>query len=119
MMKQAARAALLAVVLGGALAGCSSASSAFTGTWGSTGEGKPNLTISDDGRFTGSDGCNSLSGKGTVKGDTFTFGPIASTLKACPGVHTWLGGADTAKVDGSTLTVYGSGGGKLGTLDKN
>ena len=107
-----------AVIAVAALAGCSSSGSSFTGTWGSSATGQPNLTIKDDGTFSGTDGCNALSGKGTISGDTFTFGPFASTQVACPGVHPWLNLAHTAKVDGSTLVVYKNGGEKIGTLDK-
>ena len=110
--------ALAAVAVVVALSGCSSSASAFTGTWGSTSAGEPNLTIKDDGTFSGNDGCNDLSGKGTVNGDTFTFGPFASTLKACEGVHPWLSMADTAKVSGDELVVYANGGNKVGTLAK-
>ncbi|GIT78339.1 hypothetical protein LLS1_00080 [Leifsonia sp. LS1] len=108
-------AAVAAVI---ALSGCSSSASSFTGTWGSTAAGQPHLTIQDDGTFSGNDGCNDLSGKGTVSGDTFTFGPFASTLKACEGVNPWLNIAVTAKVSGDELVVYKNGGGKIGTLAK-
>ncbi len=107
-----------AVIAVAALSGCSSSASSFTGTWGSNASGQPNLTIKDDGHWSGTDGCNAMSGKGTVSGDTFTFGPFASTLKACEGVTPWLNLANTAKVDGSNLVVYNTGGAKIGTLAK-
>jgi hypothetical protein len=107
-----------AIVALAALAGCSSSGSAFTGSWGDDATGKPSLTIESDGTFSGTDGCNPLKGKGSVSGNTFTFGPFASTLKACEGVTPWLNLASTAKVDGDTLIVYRSGGQKIGTLDK-
>ena len=107
-----------AVIAVAALAGCSSSGSSFTGTWGQNATGQPNLTIKDDGSFSGTDGCNALSGKGSISGDTFTFGPFASTTKACEGVQPWLNLASTAKVDGNTLVVYKSSGAKIGTLDK-
>ncbi|ANF32520.1 META domain-containing protein [Leifsonia xyli] len=100
------------------LSGCSSSASSFAGDWGQVAAGQPSLTIRSDGSFSGSDGCNPLTGKGTFSGDTFTFGPFASTLKACEGVTPWLNLADTAKVDGDTLTVYRSGGTRIGTLQK-
>jgi heat shock protein HslJ len=109
--------ALAAVAAVVALSGCSSSSaSSFVGTWGSTSAGQPNLTIKDDGTFNGNDGCNDMSGKGTFDGDTFTFGPFASTLKACEGVTPWLNLAHTAKVSGDQLVVYGNGEKKIGTL---
>lgn len=100
------------------LAGCSSSGSTFTGTWGSDGTGEPSLTIEADGSFCGTDGRNPLEGEGTISGDTFTFGPFASITQACEGVTPWLNLADTAKVDGNTLTVYRSGGTEIGTLEK-
>ena len=106
-----------------ALAGCSSSGSSsdssFTGTWGEDATGQPSLTIDSDGTFSGTDGCNPVQGTGTVSGDTFTFGPFASTMKACEGVTPWLNLADTAKVDGDTLVVYKTGGEKIGSLDKS
>jgi len=101
-----------------ALAGCSSSGSAFTGTWGQDAPRQPSLTIESDGTFSGTDGCNPLKGKGTISGDTFTFGPFASTLKACEGVTPWLNLANTAKVDGDKLTVFRTDGEKIGTLTK-
>jgi heat shock protein HslJ len=110
--------ALAAVAAVIALSGCSSSASSFTGTWGSSGSGQPNLTIKDDGSFSGTDGCNALSGTGSIAGDTFTFGPFASTTMACEGVDVWLNQADTAKVSGSDLVVYSNAGKKIGTLAK-
>lgn len=101
-----------------ALTGCSNSGSAFTGSWGQDAAGKPSLTIDSDGTFSGTDGCNPLKGKGTVSGDTFTFGPFASIQQACEGVTPWLNLASTAKVDGKTLTVYRTDGDKIGSLDK-
>ncbi|RFA15615.1 hypothetical protein B7R22_06510 [Subtercola boreus] len=101
-----------------ALSGCSSSASSFTGSWGEATAGQPSLTISSDGTFSGTDGCNSMKGQGTISGDTFTFGPFASTLVACEGVTPWLNLASTAKVDAKTLAVYRTGGDRIGTLDK-
>lgn len=110
--------AITAVVVLTALAGCSSSGSSFTGSWGEETAGKPSLTIASDGTFHGNDGCNDMSGKGTISGDTFTFGPFASTMKACEGVTPWLNLANTATVSGDTLTVYKTSGDKIGTLAK-
>jgi len=41
------------------------------------------LEIGDDGRISGTGGCNRMTGKATVSGDRITFGPIASTNMAC------------------------------------
>ena len=114
------RLTLAAVIVAGmlALSGCSPSGSPFTGSWGSTASGQPHLTITADNAFKGSDGCNDMAGTGTVSGDTYTFGPFASTLKACDGVNPWLSRAHTAKVSGDELVIYANGGQKVGTLPK-
>lgn len=102
-----------------ALTGCAGpASTSFVGSWGQTGNGQPNLTIADDGSFQGTDGCNRMTGQGAISGGVFDFGAIASTSMACTGVDTWLSQADTAKVEGTGLVVYGTSGAKIGTLPK-
>lgn len=112
-------AALVAGVAVAAFTGCSGPGlKPFVGGWGQTGSGQPSLTITDDGSFQGTDGCNRLTGKGSISGDVFGFGAIASTSMACSGVDTWLSQADTAKVDGTVLVVYTKGGDKIGSLPK-
>lgn len=91
---------------------------AFAGSWGEDTPGKPSLNIESDGRFSGTDGCNRLIGKGTISGHTFTFGTIASTRMACEGIITWLNLASTATLDGTTLVVFQSIGAPIGTLAK-
>lgn len=44
---------------------------------------KPTLNFGDDGRASGSTGCNSFSGTYTVRGDTISFGRMISTKRAC------------------------------------
>jgi heat shock protein HslJ len=41
------------------------------------------LFLKNDGSVAGSDGCNDYSGTFTTNGDQITFGPLASTMKAC------------------------------------
>ena len=103
------------------LSGCAGTPSgaAVVGMWGSTASGQPNLNIEDDGTFSGSDGCNQLSGQGQIDGDEITFGAIASTTKACEGVDTWLGKAATGNVSGDTMTVLDDGGTTIGTLKRS
>ncbi|QNE36351.1 META domain-containing protein [Leifsonia shinshuensis] len=111
---------LVAVAALALLAGCAGTPSgaALVGTWGSTAASQPNLTIENDGAFSGTDGCNRLTGKGSIDGDTITFGPIASTMMACTGVDEWLGKASSGTAKGSTLVVYDINGSQIGTLDK-
>lgn len=44
---------------------------------------KPTLNFAEDGRASGSTGCNSFSGTYTVRGDTISFGRMISTKRAC------------------------------------
>ncbi|MDN4597777.1 META domain-containing protein [Leifsonia virtsii] len=112
-------AAALAVVL--LLAGCAGTPSGakVVGMWGSTASGQPNLNIENDGTFSGSDGCNRLSGQGQIDGNEITFGSIASTMMACEGVDEWLGKAATGNVSGDTMTVLDESGKTIGTLPRS
>lgn len=112
-------AAALAVVL--LLAGCAGTPSGakVVGMWGSTASGQPNLNIENDGTFSGSDGCNRLSGQGQIDGNEITFGSIASTMMACEGVDEWLGKAATGNVSGDTMTVLDDSGKTIGTLPRS
>jgi heat shock protein HslJ len=47
-------------------------------------EPRPHLVFGADGRVSGSDGCNRLTGPYTVKANAITFGQIAGTQMACP-----------------------------------
>jgi heat shock protein HslJ len=112
-------AALMAGAAVTALTACSApAPASFVGDWGQPGSGRPSLTITEDGSFQGTDGCNRLTGKGSISGDVFDFGTMASTSMACSDVDTWLSRAETAKVDGTVLVIYRQGGDKIGTLPR-
>lgn len=119
-----APASVVAVVLTvGLLAGCSAPSPGerVLGTWGEgTGAADPHLVFTEDGRVSGSDGCNSLSGSWRAKDDAVVVSDVASTLMACPGVDTWLRGIAQATLsdDGGRLTVTDDAGTRIGTLDR-
>jgi heat shock protein HslJ len=42
------------------------------------------LNFGEDGRVSGSDGCNRFTGAYTESGESLTFGPLATTMMACP-----------------------------------
>lgn len=98
------------------LAGCTGEKVSAEGTWGTGADGKPQLVLAGDGTLTGTDGCNSLSGSWEASGDTVEFGPIITTLMACPGVDTWLAELDSAQLDGSVLRILNADGQEIGTL---
>ncbi|WP_043534494.1 META domain-containing protein [Actinomyces polynesiensis] len=110
---------LMAFSLTGCSGGASESGAADpVGTWGSTAAGSPNLTFTEDGKVSGNDGCNSLSGTWTQDGDTVELGQMVTTLMACMDVDTWLSGAKSATVDGDTLLVEDEGGSQIGTLER-
>jgi heat shock protein HslJ len=118
-------AALLLLAAAAALTACASnagggsASSDPVGTWGDPdANGEPSLVLTNDGKLTGTDGCNQLSGSWSEDDGTITFGELASTRMFCEDVDDWLSKANTAKVDDKTMTVYGPAGKKIGTLDR-
>ncbi len=80
----------------------------------------------EDGRLSGSDGCNRFSTSYTVDGDSITIAPNgASTMMACPepvmkqaqAFMTALNSAATYAVDGTTLTLKDSSGTAVATFD--
>ena len=89
---------------------------ALATTWGSEDEGQPHITFAEDGSVSGSDGCNELAGSWTLTDDTIATDSLATTLKACEGVDTWLSGFATAVIDGDRLIVSGVEGEQIGEL---
>lgn len=71
-------------------------------------ERAPHLTFADDGTVRGNSGCNSFSGRATVKGSTITLGPVAGTRKMCPEAEMGTERAVLAALDGKvTYTIKG------------
>ncbi|MFE6964734.1 META domain-containing protein [Agromyces sp. NPDC057679] len=117
----AAGAAALLLLLAGCLGESGSVQGGSidpTGTWGDADDAEaPSLTLEDDGSFSGTDGCNQLTGTWTVdESDHVQFDDSASTMKACEGVDTWLAGLSQATIADDTMTVLGSDGYEIGTL---
>lgn len=107
-----------------ALAGCAGGSSgdAVIGTWGEgTAAADPHLVFSDDGRVSGSDGCNSLSGSWKADGEAIIVSDVASTLMACSDVDTWLSGIAQATLSegDDQLTILDESGTEIGSLDRD
>ncbi|WP_221585936.1 META domain-containing protein [Microbacterium sp. G2-8] len=88
-------------------------------TFLSSENGRPRLTFSSDGTYSGSDGCNGLQGGYTLDGDTITLAPGLSTLRACRGVDSWLHAAKTLELDGDTLRVCDATGAEIGALTRD
>lgn len=79
----------------------------------------PSITFGNDGRVNGATGCNNFMGSYTINGNAISFGPLASTRKACipalseqeAAMLAILGSASGWNVDGTgKLTVTGGDG---------
>lgn len=92
---------------------------AVLGTWSSEEKGNPFLTFQEDGRVSGSDGCNGLGGEYEVEDEAVTIKRGASTLMACPDVDDWLGKFSSVTIDGDTMTVLNKDGDEIGQLQRD
>ena len=91
------------------------------GQWtASDAAGAPMLSLAVDGAFSGDDGCNVLSGTWLLDDDgTIMFEQMASTLRYCEGVDTWLSKAEHATVEGDTMTIEDADGQLIGELTRS
>lgn len=103
-----------------ALVGCASGGGKSTaeGTWGSGGEGSPQLVLADDGSLSGTDGCNNLFGSWKQDGDKVEFGQVGSTMMYCEGVDTWLSGIKSGEVSGDELAIFDIDENEIGSLTR-
>lgn len=127
-----------AAVLGFALAGCASGAEGgadasttapaaesgdaigVVGVWGDPdAQNTPSLVFAEDGKVTGTDGCNRLMGSWTADGDTVEFAPLVSTRMACEGVDTWLSGGASGTWSDTSLVVLDESGTEIGTLERS
>jgi heat shock protein HslJ len=84
------------------------------------------LIFGADGQVSGNLGCNGLSGNYTIKDGKLTFGPLASTLMACPGPQMTqegsafqiLAGTVSFILSGNSLTIFDRSGANALTLLK-
>src|SRR5262245_46963157 len=82
----------------------------------------PHLVFGTDGRVSGADGCNRLTGPYTVKGEAITFGLLAVTGMACVGnadevsrrFQNVLKGTGHFRITKDRLEFYGATGKPLG-----
>jgi heat shock protein HslJ len=91
---------------------------AIVGQWGSSATGQPNLTFTDKGTVSGTDGCNRISTRYTLHGTTATLDHFVSTMMACEGVDTWLITVHTVSISGDKLLAKNAAGAQIGTLAK-
>ena len=117
-------AATLTVLAAVALSGCATSSGDGSidpvGTWAESSKADaPSLTLAEDGKLTGTDGCNQLTGSWELKDDDLVyFGSVASTRMACADVDVWLDQLSQASISGTTMTVLGQDGAEIGQLER-
>ncbi|WP_426718555.1 META domain-containing protein [Corynebacterium auriscanis] len=63
------------------------------------------MTFEGDGSLSGSDGCNLLTRSGEENAGTVTL-DMATTLKYCEGIDSWLSTAETAKLSNSEFVFF-------------
>ncbi len=100
-------------------ASSNAAPSAPEGVWGNPENTRePSLELHEDGRLTGTDGCNRLMGRWVLEDGTVRFQEVAMTMMACPDVDQWLASAATAVPSEQTLLVYDGEGNEIGSLTR-
>lgn len=107
---------MLALVTGA----CSSPSAVTSpeGSWGSDASQEPQLTLSEGGSLSGTDGCNRLIGSWELVGDRVELSPLGATMMFCEDVDTWLGGATSAEVKDDALHLFDQAGTEIGVLGR-
>ena len=89
------------------------------GTWGdATMTSGPSLVLDEGGEFSGTDGCNRLSGAWSEQDQVISFESVTSTMMACEGVDTWLSELSSARISDDTMTVYAEANAEIGTLQR-
>lgn len=114
-------AAPLAVVAAALLlTACTSQSADYIGTWGDESQDStPSLVLNEDGTVSGTDGCNRILGEYSYENETVVFGNLATTMRFCEGVDTWLNLGSTATVSGDEILVFDADGKELGSLERH
>jgi heat shock protein HslJ len=86
---------------------------------------QPHLVFGAEGRLSGADGCNRLTGPYTIKGNGITFGEIAGTRMACPKTDeiakrllAALKGTSHWSIVNDRLEFYGATGKPLAVLER-
>ena len=97
----------------------SSAAESAAGIWGNPENSRePSLELHEDGRLTGTDGCNRMMGRWVLEDGKVRFEEMAMTLMGCPGVDQWLASAASAVPGADTLLVYDGAGNEIGSLTR-
>ena len=88
-------------------------------------EREPYLEFLANGRVSGADGCNRLTGPYRVNGEAITFGNLAATMMACPGTdeiarrfRSALEGTGHWRIENGRLQFYGATGKPLAVFER-
>ena len=83
------------------------------------------LVFQPGGRFSGSDGCNRITGSYALKGESVTFGQVAGTQMACADTadleqrfHSALKGTISWRILGGRLDLFGATGKPLAAFER-
>lgn len=96
----------------------------YAGDWTGDVEGKISdsveLSLIENGKFSGNDGCNTGNGNWSLDGSTLRFKDIVSTKIYCDNVKTYLFDVATARLSnsGTDLVLYSESGDTIGTLHR-
>ncbi|SDQ33639.1 META domain-containing protein [Leucobacter chromiiresistens] len=95
--------------------------SEVVGTWKAeeAGDVAAELTFESGGALTGSDGCNTLTGRWEADDTRIEFDDVAITQKECIGMEPWLGRLDEATLSADTLTIFDDSETQIGTLNRS
>lgn len=88
----------------------------FAGRWVDLYPGGGGELTFDNGRVSGTDGCNGIGSTYTVTGNVAHVDPFISTMMACPGQNQWLGGVSSIDHYGLLMIVHGHDGQIIGAL---
>lgn len=106
-----------ATILSATATGCLMVSVAAMGTWTDDSSGAE-LTFTQEGLITGTDGCNETSGTWQEHGDDVVLTLTVGDDEQCPGHDEWLAESTQAHVDGDTMQLFGANNNHLGDLDR-
>lgn len=106
-----------AMSLAATLNGCLMVSTAAMGTWTGDTSGME-LTFTQEGLITGTDGCNRAEGTWQEHGNDVVLTFTIADDEQCPGHDEWLADATQGRIEGDTMRLFGENNDHLGDLTR-